>query len=245
MAAELVTPTEQGIPLPLLPPDHYLPSGRPELADDNHAFHPRLSPLLTGVSGEALRYCRVQRTDWYDHHIVYHGYYEGPPIPINKHERFAIVVLAAAGYIPDQAIDCRGYRPTKVPITQEVRERLWRSGEIRVHKPGPVRRFLAEYVTGQDLSHVSEAHIDEFLHTPDIGRKWFLGHWLLAQAAETAVEPISMHYRAAQKQGKITPGLTSKPENFVQSTFGSSFEKNPVVKMLRDRLMNPAEQMAA
>jgi hypothetical protein len=236
MIAEYETPTERGIPYPLLPPPYSLPSDRHEIADDNHAFHPRLSPLLEGVSGEAIRNCRVQRTDWYDHHIVYHGYYEGPKIPTDEAERFRIVVLAAAGYIPDLALDCHGYRPEIVPITPEVRDRLWRSREIRVYRSGPVRKFLAEYVTGQDLSHVHEEHIDEFLHTDKEDRKLFLGHWLLSQATEVAAESLGQDYRDAQRLGKIIPGLTRKPQNFVQSNFGNRFERNPVVKLLQERL---------
>lgn len=234
--AELVTPTEQGIPYPLLPPPYFLPSDRPDLADDNHAFHPRLSPLLQGVSGEAIRNCRVQRTDWYDHHIIYHGYYDGPPLPRTEAERFRIVVMAVAGYIPDLAIDCHGYKPEIVPITTEVRERLWKGKEMRVYRSGPVRKFMAEYVTSQDLSHVDEKHIEEFLHTDIEERRIFLGHWLLSQATEVATESLHEDYLDAHRRGKIVPGLTKKPENFVQNNFGNRFERNPVVRLLQERL---------
>lgn len=231
-----VTPTEQGLPLPLVPPEYPLPARRPELADDNHAFHPASSPLLEGVSGEALRNCRVQRTDWWDHHIVYHGHFDGPEIVQGESARFRTVVLAAAGYIPEESIDCRGYEPVIVPTTPLMRERLWRRGEIRVYGRGAVRKFLGEYVSEQDLSHVNGSHLDEFLNTDDEERRKFLGHWLVAQAAEVATEPLAKVYRMAQQQGKIVPGLTTKPQNFVQSTLGNHYQRNPVVKMLQTKL---------
>ena len=235
MAAEWITPTEHGIPLPLVPPEYALPQCRSEIADINHAYHPRSAPELQSLSGQALVNGRVQLTDWYDHHIVYHGHYAGPEIPPEEN-RFSTVVLIAAGYIPDESIDCRGYEPEIVRTTEAMRERFWNSGEVRVYNKGPVSRYLGEYIAGQDISHVDESTIDEFLTTNVPDKRIFLGQWLLAQAAEVAVEPVLTDYRAAQKLGKIPAGLTRKPENLIQNTLGNHFQRNPIVRMLQERL---------
>ncbi|MEO7364166.1 MAG: hypothetical protein ABIV43_01510 [Candidatus Saccharimonadales bacterium] len=234
-----VTPVDEfsGLPWVILPPDYALPAHRSDLADDNHAFHPSRSPLLNTPAGIALRNARVQRVNWYDHHMVYHKYFSGPEIPSDPADIFRRVVFAVARYIPDMAIDCDGYEPEAVPITDQQKDRLWRSGELRVARPGVVRGFLGNYVAGQDLSHVSESKIDEFLHTSDNRQSLFLGQWLLAQATEVATEPISGQYQLAHKAGNIAPNLTGKTPNLVKNTLGNKFETSPYVKLLRERLV--------
>jgi hypothetical protein len=226
-----------GLPWVILPPDYALPVHRSELADDNHAFHPSRSPLLNTPAGVALRNSRVQRVSWYDHHIIYHKYFNGPEIPSDPADIFRRVVFAVARYIPDMAIDCDSYEPRAVPISDQQKDRLWRSGELRVARPGVVRGFLGNYVAGQDLSHVADNKIDEFLHTNDTLRSRFLGQWLLAQATEVATEPISGQYQLAKKAGNIAPNLTGKSPSLVKNTLGNRFETSPYVKILRERLV--------
>jgi len=236
------TPVDEvtGLPWVMYPPDYPLPTRRSDLADENHAFHPSRSPLLTTPAGEALKASRVQRVDWWDHHIVYHGYFAGPPIPTTEAEIFKTIVFAAAKYIPDTAIDCHGYEPKYVPLGLESKQRLWQSGEIKLHRPGVVRGFLASYLLRQDISHIADARIDEFVNTIDGKRKQFLGQWLLAQAAEVATEPISPQYRAAHQTGRLVPGLTMKPENFVKDALGNRFERSPYVIRLQAVLADAA-----
>lgn len=234
----LVTPVDEfsGLPWVMIPPDYPLPTGRPELADDNHAFHPSKSPLLSTPAGNALRNARVQRVDWYDHHIVYHGYFAGPEIPTDEADIFRRVVFAVARYIPDMALDCHGYKPQEIRITAAQKERLWRTQELRVARPGLVRGFIGNYVTRQDISHVNVSMIDEFLHSTDEFRLRFLGQWLLAQATEVATEPLDLSYRFAAKRGRIPAGLTPKTPNLVKTTLGNKYETKPYIKLLRDRL---------
>lgn len=236
------TPVDEatGLPWVMYPPDYVLPTRRSELADENHAFHPSRSPLLATPAGEALKASRVQRVDWWDHHIIYHGYFDGPPIPTTTDEIFKTVVFAAAKFIPDTAIDCRGYEPAYVPITPEVKQRLWQTGEIKINRPGVVRGFLANYLLMQDISHVPNCRIDEFVNTKNAKRQQFLGQWLLAQAAEVATEPISPQYRDAHQTGRIIPGLTTKPENFVKDSLGNRFERSPYLTRLKEALTEAA-----
>lgn len=244
MAAEWQTPIDEltGLPWLLYPPEYPLPASRSEIADDNHSFHPSTHPTLTGsLAGVALRASRVQRTDWWDHHIIYHGYYTGPQLPESEHAIFQTIVFAAAGYIPDMAIDCRGYKPVHRQMDPAAKQRLWKSGEVRVHRPGVVRNFLADYLLQQDISHVSEGKIDEFLHTNNSAKRKFLGNWLLSQAAEVAVEPFSNGFMIAKQTLRIAPhAVSKKPENFVTQTFGNGYERNHVIKLLHVTLMNAA-----
>lgn len=234
----LVTPTDtySGMPWVIAPPNYPLPNRRSDLADDNHAFHPAKSPLLDTMAGQALRHSRLQRVDWYDHHMVYHKHFYGPDLPTDEAEIFRRVVFAVARYIPDMALNCNDYEPRAVRLTHEEKARLWQTNELRVARPIIVRNFLASYVTRQDLSHISEHLIDEFLYSPDKKRQWYLGHWLLSQAAQVATEPINDMYRDAVKRGSVAPNLTSKTQNLVKRAIGDGRQTKLYVQMLHEKL---------
>jgi hypothetical protein len=239
MAAEAITPVDQltGLPLPILPPDVLLPKHRTDIADVHHHFHPRKDPLLQDAGGLAVRQSRVQLADYWDHHNGYHRYYHGPPLPLTEKEQFGVVIMACAGYIPDEAIDFAGVEPQIVPLRQDQRDRLWKSGELRVASTQPIQNFLTEYILGQDISHVSESKIDEFLHTTDDERKRFLGHWLLAMATEKAAEPIDKLYRMAWRHGNINPTQSAKPPNTIQKNLGNVHRRDQLVSRLHTLLV--------
>lgn len=237
MAASEVTPIDEiGMPLPIAPPDYPLPANRREIADWHHHNHPRKDPRLADIGGRALRNVRVQLTDWWDHHMDYHGHYIGPPLPESPSRKFCSVVMAAAGYVPDEVIDFSGTSPQVVPITDTQRERLWYGGELRIAGPGLVRNFLCEYTLGQDISHVRNNLIDEFLNTKNFDRRRFLGHWLLAQATEKAAEPLGLYYRQAWKKGRIPPNVPAKLPTLVQTKLGTVRHRDTLVEQLHHKL---------
>lgn len=241
MGQWLPTPTDEvGMPLPLRPPDYPVLFNRPELFDRNHAFHPGNAPELDDMAGRALKNSRVQYVDWWDHHMVYHGTFEGPPLPTTRAGKFGLTVLAAALYIPDLAIDCREVDPVVIALTPNQKDRLWTSGEIRAPGPGIVRDFLTEYTLEQDLSHLKQSTIDEFVYTLDQERKRYLGHWLLSQAADRATEPIDLLYRQAWKLGRIPRKLPAKPCSVVRLQLGTTQHRDQVVVALRQRLATAA-----
>jgi len=234
----LITPVDElsGLPYVMVPPEYPLPANNYQLADDNHAWHPSRSPLLATPSGEALRNSRVQRVDWYDHHIVYHKYFYGPEIPTEEADIFRRIVFAVARYIPDLAIDCNGYEPVIQRLRPEEKERLWRSNELRVPRPGLVRGFLGNYVARQDISHVKDSRIDEFMNTSNEYRQAFLGQWLLSQATLVATESITSSFEIAKQSGNVAPDIRVKTPNLVKDALGDRHQRSPYVKLLRERL---------
>src|SRR4051812_44051119 len=105
-----------GIPLPLWPRDDLPPIaiGRirnyARIADWHHPFHPRAHLLTDNLGAAAVRNCRIQWTEYDDHHHKYHGAFKGSELPQGSDEQFRTVVLAAAGFIPDAAIGFDGFR---------------------------------------------------------------------------------------------------------------------------------------
>ncbi|HET7320290.1 MAG TPA: hypothetical protein VFI84_01740 [Candidatus Saccharimonadales bacterium] len=133
MAAELITPVDEslGIPLPILP-NELLPADDPEFANWHHPWHPSSAPALQTLGGKALRHSRVQLVRATDHNmgdrkrgkLTYHDYFIGPQIPTDETEQFKAIIAACAGYTPETAIDLRGTEPRIVAMTSDQRALL-------------------------------------------------------------------------------------------------------------------------
>lgn len=233
----LPTPTDAvGMPLPIAP-NRPVKFHSPDLFDRNHVFHPARHPELADPAGDALRNSRIQYVDWWEHHNVYHPTYGGPPIPSRVSEKARLTILAAALYVPDHAIDCSRAKPRQVRLNDDQRNRLWKSGEITMASPTAVRRFLMNYVVEQDLSHIPELMIEEFLNTPDYLRKRQLGNWLISEAVDMATEPMNQQYYSLWKAKKIPHSLPSRPKKTVNRILGlQSNRRDVVVKALGARL---------
>jgi hypothetical protein len=223
VAAELWTPLDEatGIPLPIMPRDDLpsVPTGRQRnierIADWHHPFHPRAELMADGDSGMAVRGCRVQWAEYDDHHHKYHGAFVGPQLPESEEERFRTVVLAAAGYVPAQAIAFDSYgQPEIRRLSEEGREQLWQTGQLRVDNFSNVRKFLINYAL-KDFGDLRSGTIDEFLHTPDTERRFQLGSDFLGRAAHGAVVPLKGVYRESRELGLIPSEQARSAGRFV------------------------------
>lgn len=241
MASAVVTPVDQltGLPLPLAPPAELLSESFAIETNWHHHAHPRRSPLLQGVGGLAIRNARLQLADVRTHN-AYHAAFDGPPLPATGEERFRFAVMACAGYVPDTALDFSGDSPQIVPIDHIQRNRLWQSGELKTASMDSVRKFMKEHVLKQDLWHLREYVIDEFLYTKDAERRYFLGNLLLAKAIEQASEPINPAYRIARDEGLIHPALPRKMPTFVNSAIGKAKRRQMLVQELHAKVSREA-----
>lgn len=222
MSLEL-TPIDvsSGLPYTIMPLEgRVLIHGRD--ADDNHAFFPRLDPVLRGsLGGMALRYCRVQLVDYATHHNRYHVEFVGTPLPETEEDQYRTVVMAAAGDIPAHALDySMGRKAQIVPIDEHLRWNLWRTGQIRVESASVVREFLMDYTLRRP--HIEESanarKIDEFLNTRNEVRRLQLAHDLLMLASYRATDAIAPIYNRAWRQAQLPPDRTSRVWRFVAQT---------------------------
>lgn len=231
------TPTDEvGMPYALRPPEYPILFNRTDLFDRNHAWHPSTHPELEDDAGEALKGSRVQFADWWEHHMIYHGRFSGPKLPTSRAEKFGLVVLSSALYVPDMALDCCDIDPKEVRLSEAEKQRLWTSGELRISNAAAVRNFLTDYTLEQDLSHVNDSMVDEFLNTNDLNRRRFLGHWLLSQAADKASEPIEPLYRQAWKLGRIPSDKSAKPCTVIQTGLGTVRNRDNLLPKLEEKL---------
>lgn len=211
MAAENLTPMDEqaGIPLPIFPRGDLppVPVGRERnierIADWHHPFHPRAALVEDGLGAMAVRNCRIQWTEYDDHHHKYHGAYAGPELPQEPEEQFKTVVLAAAGYVPRQTIRFVHGRPVVCHLDDELRESLWTSGQLRIGNTAAVRNFLIDYAFSKDFGGVNASTIDEFLHTPDEKRRKDLGSTFLGIVAYDIAQPLRSIYKESRKLNLI------------------------------------------
>jgi len=224
------------MPLPILPTGSI-----PRLADGRHAnwhhhYHPSDDPLLTSISGLAIRHLRLQLLPVKSRHQVYHNLFTGPEeLPETSEQRFGHIVLACAGYVPRYAIDVRKDDPAEpVTMAKKMHERLQTSGEIKVRGQGNIANFIRRHLVLQNFSHVEDSIIEEFLTTSSINRKRYLGHWLLAIASEIATEPIKPIYRQALDEGLVSSN--KKLPNIAKAALSGQKTQDKAIKDLHRRL---------
>jgi hypothetical protein len=237
MARYEFTPVDEiGVPLPIAPPEMLLPKNSPE-ADWHHHMHPKRDPRLDDVGGFALRNARIQLSSYDTHHNRYHREFFGPPIPDTAEEKFGLTVLLAAGYLPNGVIDFRKRKTFFRQMRPDEKQRFWASGEMRIGSETHIRNFLTEYTLAQDISHVDDWTVDEFLYTEDPERKRFLGHWLLAQAIEKATEPISGLYEHALKKERLGADKPTKVASLVAVQLGNVRRRDTLLPQLEQKLV--------
>lgn len=231
-----------GVPL-ILHPEGYSRDSRRFADDKHHPWHPKNHPLVKSgtLGGEALRASRIQTIKYDMHHYDYHHNFYGPELPTNNAARFKLIVLTAAGYIPENALsfDRRSTPSTKV-INSEDRIKLWKGNRIRVDKPGIIRDFLKEYSLNQDLSNIRESTIDEFLFTKDPFKRLELGNALLAESVLKATEPIKQLYKNAYESELLPPRRTKKVTKFVFDSLNIVYHRASLIDELGRRILQSA-----
>lgn len=235
MTEGLITPIDHlsGLPLSILSADESASRFSPDL---HHPFHPKKDPLLEGLGGQALRHCRVQRVRYETHHYDYHQNYEGPELPTTDAERFRLVVMATAGYIPRQALALHKNRePRIVDFSERARAHYLDTRRIRVETIGKVQKFLRNYVLEQDMSEISESTLDEFLTRNNDKRRLELGDIFLGVAARQATNPIKDMYIEAHR-ARLIPQQTNRASRFVLSSLCLQKDRHLLHNQLIDRL---------
>jgi hypothetical protein len=215
MAATEMAPVDEltGIPFVLIP---YL-GGKTDL---NHAFFPGADVRSKGLAGQALRNCRTQVVDYDVHHDGFHREFWGTPLPATKQQEIATVVLAAAGVIPELALDYADLAKSKiVRLDEKTRLKMWKTNNVRVQSAEIVRAYLLDVLVREDnFRDVKPATIDEFLVTKDPEIKLQRAYSLLGSAAQTVAYGIEPVYRQAWNKRLMPPNLTANPRRFLFRT---------------------------
>jgi hypothetical protein len=229
VAETIPAPTDEatGIPYPIypnpdLPPVVHPPAKNLErLGDWHHPFHPRETLVHGSLGQKALRYCRVQWTQYDEHHAVvgYHQAFDGPELPTEEADIFRTVVFAAAKFLPDKALS---FSPegeaSVVPLDDDGRQRLLEGGIVKVDSNICVRDFLVDYLARNGgLLEEQRKAVERFLHTPDDKEKLFLGGALINLASRSVTASIEPVYKQARRKHNLPAQRAAKPATFVSN----------------------------
>lgn len=195
--------------------------------DDDHSFFFSGAPELTeDDAGEALRISRVQHVPRRIHRLKHEVFFKNgvEELPVNRADKFALTVLACAGYTPRSVLDLRGSSPELVRISERMHKFI--RGQAQLH---PERRqnptygyydterstrkiglFFAEYVKEQKIDEIVKDNIiDEFLNTEDEDMRRQRGNFIIRQAIVAATDSVEPKYQKALRKQFVRPRIKS------------------------------------
>ncbi len=220
--AGMVPVDEFGVPYLICPYD--APARHTQRWDDDHSYFFSDLPELNDQAGRALRVSRVQHIPRWLHDRKHNLFFTNgvEQLPTSQSDKFALIVLAVAGYASRSALDLRGTEPKLITMSENtyrfVRGRRQLHFEMRKsHTLGcrtpeqsanKIGMFFAEYIRQHGFEDiVNESVVDEFLHTSNSAKRRKLGNKIIGHAAEAAVEPIKPLYREAFSAGFVRPAF--------------------------------------
>lgn len=246
---KITTPVDEITRQPLL----IVPFEEATETSEHHPAHPGNSIFLTETKGGvAVRHARIQTVrglggtasmfQFYFNpeynpgdHRLYHLHFGGPILPQTAHEQFEYVTWACTDFVPEKGISLRGDEPEIVELEPYQISRL--QEQIRIQSPCLVGDFLIEYLKEQDLSHVPDSLIDEFVNSKNRERRRSIGHWLLSQASEVATDPLAGTYKKVRAKGQTNPVLSPKLADVVQMRLGGPRRRTNMVDEWRNSLV--------
>lgn len=240
------------VPNPDLPPVMWPQPNIERIADWDHQY-PRVetrygnNPVLLRYGANlALMNLRIQWTMFDEHHEVWNNSaFIGPMQPGNAKQLAATMLFGISGYIPPIGLNLQSGTPVEQKLTDDERRFLWESKQVRIACESPVLSYLRAYVLSQEVDHIQDRQVDEFLHTFDLERRVYLGHCLAAKVIERAVEPFDQAYTAAHKRGLLsirddTSGALGpappNPRDLLKSKLTRGRRFGPVMDALLQRL---------
>jgi hypothetical protein len=205
-----------GLPYCFVPGDDLVPvvprgSNIVRLGDWDHHY-PKVetkfgaNPILQEEGASlALMNLRVQWTNYDEHHNFWNDApMIGPMQPASRQQLAATLLFGMSGYIPEIGLNLRNRKLEEQKLSNYTRRFLVESGQVRIADESTTLSYLRSYVMSQEVDHIKETELDEFLRTLSLSRRIYLGHCLAAKIIDRAVEPFDATYALAQKQGLLT-----------------------------------------
>lgn len=213
-----------GMPLPILYTS--LPPGIEDSQNKHHAFFQRTN-FLNGTEGtRAVRFSRIQLTPQYLHDRFHKSFNGGVDIPKNEYEEFKLTILGFAGYLPLRGVDLSRSDARTVNMTHDQKRELRLPGtfvtEADPTKQNEIGSFLVSYAVRHGLNNVDKDLIGSFLEETDEEKRLSQGLKIIERAAEVAVEPFELVYKAACRRGALKRGITACPHKLIKKHLKSN-----------------------
>lgn len=240
-----------GLPLPILPTEPH-PGARFLYQDFHHHFHPRTSPELEGLAGQALRFSRGQDIPRFLHNR-YHELFAGPVLPVTEEEKFRLTVLACAGVVPRHAInldtgggyslvelDYDEYELLAAPRSIHI-EKAYKFNRGSFHRRQTIGMFFAAYAMQQNVREVVSNHvIEQFVDdTTKPERKKELGNFILKEALDLSLDALIPFHRELKQEGYVrkehATGLNEVVRKFFNKKYYSAYHGIMAVRLAGER----------
>lgn len=154
------------------------------------------------------------------------------PRPMLEQDRSWVIRRATETYgrLEDPSISFDDFLNAQFVEFNEHRRRQAAFGLAHiVYQYDPLRAFLQQEVLSQDLSHIREVKVEEFLLTKDPERKLRLGRWLLGEAVRKSTAPIQEPYKNLHAAGKLHPRMPKNVSWLVLWKLGAGPQRSELV----------------
>lgn len=179
---------------------------------------------LEFISGLAVRMSRGQILAVGTHDEAHKRFRAGPEPPRNQADKFRIAALASASVTSQFALDfTRSPGQELVRMKRDEMEYFFESGSLIAekhhidrpaqHRKAVIGSFFLRYAAAQNLTHITNKVVDEFLNTTDARRRIELGGLILSQAVDQSIEPILPIYASLNTLGIVPPARPSLRES--------------------------------
>ena len=216
-------------------------------ADDHHPEHPRLHSRLESIGGLAVRHSRVQKTNYWVHHLCVHETFRGPLLPKTSREQFMRTVFNAAGLIPERAVYFHGPGEySLVLLPKSLREQLWQHNILHVERPSIVSEFIRKNLYEVSLQTASDTDVSKLLSAGEPAKGWEQAKRILSVAALEATKEFSETFKQMYDRNLLPPGPvpaasigTWRAHKLVMGSLGNrDSKKSTVVKELQAVFIN-------
>jgi hypothetical protein len=222
--------------------------------DLHHPESPRLHSHLQDLGGQALRGSRVQRTNYYAHHICEHNTFRGPYLPHDTAGKISRVLFNVAGYIPERAIFFKGpFDYSLVPLSPKLRKQMWESKMLYVERPGIVAEFVKSYLFNVSADLATKRERGALKDAQEPMEQWFAAKNILRRAAFETTDSLHRPFQEFRDRGLLptgsvpaAPKTTWRPHRLLISALGNrDSDKTHVSRDLRALFTGEVDTSAA
>lgn len=207
-----------GLPLCIAPP---LDPLRPNDPNNSwhHGHHSEAYFLTLGPEGRAVRNSRLQLCRNIDHNNgedwdTYHDLYYWSKAPRGSLGRVRLALFGVANAVPGEVLDIRGGGTR--PITDEERQRLFKSGELRVQSLFTIRLVFTRFAVDSGMESLTRQELNKYRNTRHEDDRKSLVNTIVGRFLPLTFGPIDERYSEAMNMGMLPPNAPPSPAELVR-----------------------------
>lgn len=205
-----------GLPLCLAPPERPLHPNDPRNSW-HHGHHSEAYFLTLGLRGRAIRSSRLQLARNIDHNYgkgSYHDRYTRSKAPRSEIGGLRLTVFGVVNAVPGEVLDVR--RGGTRPITEEERQRLFASGELRVQSLFSIKRLFAGFVIDHGIDNLTKGELSKYQNCRWEEDRKSIANGVIGRFLPIALKPINERYEEALAAHMLPPNSPPSPAELIR-----------------------------